>query len=109
MLYLFININIYHIFEILNTMARKKSLVVPQEGTQPSSIPTPIDNMLSGNSKKQSRKTSIEAAEKPATKRATSFNIDTELVRQFKAVCATQGRTMSSVLEEFIKSYVSGK
>lgn len=89
-------------------MARKKSLVVPQEGTQPSSIPTPIDNMLSGNNNNQSRKTDIEATEKPATKRATSFNIDAELVRQFKAVCATQGRTMSSVLEEYIKSYVNG-
>lgn len=90
-------------------MARKKSLVVPQEGTQPSSIPAPIDNMLSGNSKRKSRKSEKVAPKETAKKRATSFNIDTELIRQFKSVCATQGRTMSSVLEAYIKSYVTGK
>ncbi|MCM1140770.1 MAG: hypothetical protein NC453_19545 [Muribaculum sp.] len=85
-------------------MVKKKTLTVPQDGTQPSSIPSPIDNMFSGNTPKVSAK-----ADAPVKKRPTSFNIDNTLIRQFKAVCATQGKTMSKVLEDFITTYISEK
>lgn len=88
-------------------MAKKRSLIVPQEGTQPSQIPSPIDNMISGNDTKASKKTD-KTSDKPVKKTPTSFNIDNALIRQFKAVCATQGKTMSSVIEDYIKLYIAG-
>lgn len=81
-------------------MAKNKILTVPQNGTQPASIPSPIDNMLAGA-------TSTEIATKTSNKRPTSFNIDQELQTRFKAVCATRGKSMSSVIEDFIIGYIS--
>lgn len=81
-------------------MAKNKTLTVPQNGTQPAVIPSPIDNMLAGA-------TSAEIATKTSNKRPTSFNIDQELQTRFKAVCATRGKSMSSVIEDFIIGYIS--
>ena len=77
-----------------------KILTVPQNGTQPATIPSPIDNMLAGT-------TSVETVTKTSNKRPTSFNIDQELQSRFKAVCATRGKSMSSVIEDFILGYIS--
>ncbi|QCD43752.1 MULTISPECIES: plasmid partition protein ParG [Bacteroidales] len=81
-------------------MAKNKILTVPQNGTQPATIPSPIDNMLAGT-------TSVETVTKTSNKRPTSFNIDQELQSRFKAVCATRGKSMSSVIEDFILGYIS--
>lgn len=81
-------------------MAKNKTLTVPQNGTQPAVIPSPIDNMLSGA-------TTVDTATKTSNKRPTSFNIDQELQARFKAVCATRGKSMSSVIEDFILGYIS--
>lgn len=81
-------------------MAKNKILTVPQNGTQPATIPSPIDNMLAGT-------TSVETVTKTSNKRPTSFNIDQELQSRFKAVCATRGKSMSSVIEDFILRYIS--
>ena len=81
-------------------MAKNKILTVPQNGTQPATIPSPIDNMLDGT-------TSVETVTKTSNKRPTSFNIDQELQSRFKAVCATRGKSMSSVIEDFILGYIS--
>ena len=81
-------------------MAKNKTLTVPQNGTQPASIPSPIDNMLAGA-------TTAETATKTTNKRPTSFNIDQELQTRFKAICATRGKSMSSVIEDFILGYIS--
>lgn len=78
-------------------MATKKSLTVPQNGTQPAEIKTPIENMISGTTKKSTNK-------KP-----TSFSIDPELLIQFKAGCVHQGRPMSSVIEELMLQFVNTK
>ena len=81
-------------------MAKNKILTVPQSGTQPAYIPSPSDNMLAGA-------TSAEIATKTSNKRPTSFNIDQELQTRFKVVCATRGKSMSSVIEDFIIGYIS--
>lgn len=81
-------------------MAKNKILTVPQNGTQPATIPSPIDNMLSGIN-------TVGTATKTSVKRPTSFNIDQELLTRFKADCATKGKTMSSVIEGLILEYVS--
>lgn len=78
-------------------MAAKKQLTVPQNGTQPAEIKTPMENMISGSTQKSS-------AKKP-----TSFSLDPELLLQFKAKCVGQGCTMSSVLEELIQQYINTK
>jgi hypothetical protein len=75
-------------------MATKK-LTVPQNGTQPATIPSPIDNMISTSCKKII-----------TNRRPTSFNIDQELMLKFKTVCVQQGRPMSSVVEELISKFV---
>ena len=69
-------------------MATKKNLTVPQNGTQPAEVKTPMDNMISG-----------AAPKKLTNKRPTSFSLDPELLIQFKAGCVHQGRPMSSVIE----------
>jgi len=81
-------------------MAKNRTLTVPQNGTQPATIPSPIDNMLSGT-------TTVEAVTKTSNKRPTSFNINQELQSRFKATCATRGKSMSSVIEDFILEYIS--
>ena len=81
-------------------MAKNKILTVPQNGSQEATIPSPIDNMLAGT-------TSVETVTKTSNKRPTSFNIDQELQSRFKAVCATRGKSMSSVIEDFILGYIS--
>lgn len=84
-------------------MAVKKSLRVPQNGTQPSTPPelSPIDNMLStptpspvaepvSEKKVLKRRPSLD-------RRPTSFNMDRETVRLFKAICTERGHSMSSL------------
>lgn len=79
-------------------MATKKILTVPQNGTQPAEIKTPMDNMISGS-----------ATKKSSIKRPTSFSLDPEILIQFKAGCVHQGRPMSSVIEELMLQYISNK
>lgn len=79
-------------------MATKKILTVPQNGTQPAEIKTPMDNMISGTPTKKS-----------SIKRPTSFSLDPEILIQFKAGCVHQGRPMSSVIEELMLQYISNK
>lgn len=76
-------------------MATKKLLTVPQNGTQPAEIKTPMDNMISG------------ATKKSVNKKPTSFSLDPELLIQFKAGCVLQGRPMSSVLEELMSQFIN--
>lgn len=79
-------------------MARNKKLIVPQEGTQPASMPSPIDNMFNGIPQ---RPTAV------STKKGTTFSLDSELCNRFKAMCAQQGKSMSSVIEDLIASYLN--
>ncbi len=81
--------------------AKTKKLIVPQEGTQPASIPSPIDNMFQG-SIPQKQKTTTSPA-----KKGTTFSLDPELCNRFKATCAQQGKSMSSVIEELINTYLN--
>lgn len=76
-------------------MATKKILTVPQNGTQPAEIKTPMENMISGTTKKTN------------SKRPTSFSIDPELLIRFKAGCVHQGRPMSSVIEELMLQFIN--
>ena len=69
----------------------KKTLTVPQNGTQPAvEDPAPVYNMINGPQKKSSNK-------KP-----TSFNLDPEIFKQFKKDCIDKGMGMSSVIENFM-------
>lgn len=77
-------------------MAAKKTLTVPQNGTQPAETKTPMDNMISGTTTK-----------KTTSKRPTSFSIDPDLLIQFKAGCVHQGRPMSSVIEELMLQFIN--
>lgn len=79
-------------------MATKKSLTVPQNGTQPAEIKTPMDNMISGTTTK-----------KPNNKRPTSFSLDPEILLQFKAKCVYQGSPMSNVIEELMLQFINAK
>lgn len=76
-------------------MVKKKSLIVPQNGTQPAVVPSPIDNMISASK-----------AQVPGNRRPTSFNLNQELMLRFKMACIKQGRPMSSVVEELILQFV---
>lgn len=82
-------------------MAKNKPLTVPQNGTQPAVIPSPIDNMLSGSNPV------IPSTTKASAKRPTSFNIDSVLLSQFKAQCATKGKSMSSAIEELMYRFIA--
>lgn len=75
----------------------KKTLSVPQNGTQPAMNSTPIDNMLAGTTNTVSKK---ESEKKP-----TSFNLDKNIFLNFKADCARQGRVMSEVVEELMQEF----
>ena len=50
-------------------MAKNKILTVPQNGTQPATIPSPIDNMLAGT-------TSVETVTKTSNK---NYNLASKL------------------------------
>lgn len=77
-------------------MATKKSITVPQNGTQPAKILSPIDNMISGSYSKRETK-----------KKPTSFSLDTELFNKFKAHCASKGESMSSIIEGFMLDFIN--
>lgn len=69
-------------------MATKKPLTVPQNGTQPAEIKTPMENMISGATTTKSN-----------GKKPTSFSLDPE----------HQGRPMSSVIEELMLQFINTK
>lgn len=71
----------------------KKILTVPQNGTQPATTSTPIDNMFSKP---------IAEQKKSTNKKPTSFNLDPEIFKQFKKDCIDKGMGMSSVIEDFM-------
>lgn len=79
-------------------MAIKKPLTVPQNGTQPAEIKTPMENMISGTTTTKSN------AKKP-----TSFSLDPALLVQFKAKCVYLGRSMSEVIEELMLRFIDSK
>lgn len=81
-------------------MARSKKLVVPQEGTQPATMRSPIDNMFQGANQ--------QGPEGASLKKGTTFSLDMNLCARFKVACAQEGRTMSSVIEEMITDYLGG-
>lgn len=68
---------------------------MPQNGTQPAVVPSPIDNMISASKAKMA-----------GDRRPTSFNLNQELMLRFKMACIKQGRPMSSVVEELILQFV---
>lgn len=76
-------------------MTKKKTLTVPQNGTQPAYVTTPIDNMISASKAKNAE-----------DRRPTSFNLNQELMLRFKLACIKQSRPMSSVVEELIQQFV---
>lgn len=76
----------------------KKTLTVPQNGTQPA----PIDNMLSGE-------LPAPARSNVSNKRPTSFNIDRGIFARFKADCARRGLSMSAVIENFMAESVDNR
>lgn len=77
----------------------KKTLQVPQTGTQPASIPTPMENMLSGVA---------PAAERLASpKKAVNFLCDPQLFKAFKLYCTRNGLTMTSVLENAMTQVIN--
>lgn len=77
----------------------KKTLTVPQTGTQPAVVPTPMENMLNGV---------VPATEKPATpKKAVNFLCDPELFKAFKLYCTRNGMTMTSVLEDAMTQIIN--
>ena len=73
----------------------KKTLTVPQNGTQPA-IPdtSPCDKMIDDCKEKPQKKSTI--------KKPTSFNLDPEIFKQFKKDCIDKGMGMSSVIEDFM-------
>lgn len=96
-------------------MARKR-LTVPQEGTQPTTMPTPIDNMINNNQQAPTQKRTRDVrslmkdffgnqSNQQSNKRTCTFSIDKEVFSKFKVDCAADMRPMSSVLEEFMRNY----
>lgn len=81
-------------------MAKAKTITVPQNGTQPAHIATPIDNMVSGSITKAIA--SVASGRCP-----TSFNLDRTTVAQFKAHCAAKHKSMSSVIEKLMQNYIA--
>lgn len=79
----------------------KKALTVPQTGTQPASVPTPMENMLNG---------AVPATEKPAShKKAVNFLCDPELFKAFKIYCTRNSLTMTSVLESAMTQIINSE
>lgn len=77
----------------------KKTLTVPQAGTQPAAKPTPMENMLNG---------AIPTPEKPASrKKAVNFLCDPELFKAFKLYCTRNSLTMTSVLENAMTQIIN--
>lgn len=73
----------------------KKTLTVPQVGTQPAQVQTPMEKMFSET-----------PAKKPSDKRPTSFSLDPNLLIQFKTRCVQQGRSMTAVIEELMQNFI---
>lgn len=99
-------------------MARKKTLVVPKEGTQPATVPTPLDNLVSGgNTPSMQTDTSesdiqtsvgkLDKKSKASMKRTCTFSIDNQIFSQFKSKCAANMDSMSSVIESYMKIYIN--
>lgn len=82
-------------------MEKSKKQVVSQEGAQSLSATYAHDSML-----KESAVSTKPKVPFPAKKGAT-FSLDPETCNRFKAACAQQGRTMSSVVEELISEFVN--
>lgn len=74
----------------------KKTLTVPQNGTQPAEMKTPMDKMFTES-----------ASKKVTDKRPTSFSLDPALLIQFKACCVQKDRSMSSVIEELMQQFIN--
>lgn len=81
-------------------MVKSRTITVPQNGTQPAQIATPIDNMVSGSMPKA--KAPVASGRAP-----TSFNLDRATVAQFKAHCAAKHKSMSSVIEKLMQNYIA--
>lgn len=82
---------------------KAKKLTVPTEGTQPAVYKSPLENMISGTA------ASVKPSSNAVEKRPASFNLDRELLLQFKSACAQKGISMSSVVEQFIQDFISSK
>lgn len=84
----------------------KKTLSVPQAGTQPAKVPTPMENMINGVVSSQEQQ--VNTPEKLQPKKAVNFLCDPELLLKFKLYCTRHGRTMTSVLESAMSQILAG-
>lgn len=85
----------------------KKTLSVPQAGTQPAKVPTPMENMINGVVTPMEQPVAPEQQSQPA-KKAVNFLCDPELLLKFKLYCTRHGRTMTSVLESAMNQILAG-
>lgn len=86
----------------------KKTLSVPQAGTQPAKVPTPMENMINGVvAPLEQQPVVLEQQSQPA-KKAVNFLCDPELLLKFKLYCTRHGRTMTSVLESAMTQILNG-
>lgn len=86
----------------------KKILSVPQAGTQPAKVPTPMENMINGIVAPMEQKSTIPEKQPQQTKKAVNFLCDPELLLRFKLYCTRHGRTMTSVLESAMSQILAG-
>lgn len=86
----------------------KKTLSVPQAGTQPAKVPTPMENMINGVVTPQEKVPTTSDNHPQQSKKAVNFLCDPELLLRFKLYCTRNGRTMTSVLENAMTQILTG-
>ena len=86
----------------------KKTLKVPQNGTQPAA--TPLDNMFSSVAAPAPVKAPVAPAQKTEDNKArTSFNLDQDIYQKFKVYCVQNGKSISGVIEEAMVNILNGR
>lgn len=86
----------------------KKTLSVPQTGTQPAKVPTPMENMINGVITPQEQYPANSDKQQQQPKKAVNFLCDPDLLLRFKLYCTRNGRTMTSVLENAMNQILTG-
>ena len=85
----------------------KKSLKVPQTGTQPAA--TPLDNMFSSAAPTAPMNATAPAQKPDGNKARTSFNLDQDIYQKFKVYCVQNGKSISGVIEEAMVNIMNGR
>lgn len=86
----------------------KKTLKVPQNGTQPAA--TPLDNMFSSAAASATAKAPVTQAQKTdGNKARTSFNLDQDIYQKFKVYCVQNGKSISGIIEEAMVNIMNGR